>query len=173
MNKSNLNYLLAIALIALMCVPVRARGQGSATAQSWRTSWTSFVEAIDSFRKQNKEFPQASFQMVTSGQPVPDKWLVMKQFNGRVTFEGTFRRVTTDSLMEGMTAKLEFEMPKSPVAGAVLHLYPSAASLPTWKTLPTGAITKYSAVVTGVSGVEPLPGRIGYIVLLQNAEPLK
>jgi hypothetical protein len=39
----------------------------------------------------------------------------MKRFNGPVVFEGTLKGVTTDSLMDGMAAKVEFEMPR--VAG--------------------------------------------------------
>jgi hypothetical protein len=173
MNRFAMVFLLSGAVVALLHVPLRAGGQRGTAAPAWRTSWVALVEAVNGYKKANKEFLEATFQMMLKGQRVPEKWAVMKEFSGRVTFEGTFGGVTTEDLMDGMTAKLNFVMPKSPVSGFVVHIYPSAASIPAWKAMPTGEAARFRAVITGVAGVEAIPGRFGPVTLLENAEPTK
>lgn len=162
-------------IVTLAQSPTAARGAGRAsqgTGQAWRTSWEAFGQAIDDYRKTAKEFPQASFQSLAKGQPVPETWAVMKVFTGQVTFEGTLKALDEKSVMDGMPFKLEFDFPgKSPVAWK--HIYPKATAIDAWKATKPGTQVKFRATVRGVAGMEPIKDAFAYMVLLQDAEIVK
>lgn len=163
---------LVTVLIAALFHPLVHAAQRDANNPQWRSSWVVFVEAIDAYRKSGGELPAATFDMLLRGQRVPEKAVVMKQFGGQVTFDGTFQGVTTDDLMEGTAAKVTIEMPKA-AAGALLHLYASSRSVAAWRSVPAGTSVKFAATIAGIAVTEPIPGRFGHIVVLENAEPVK
>lgn len=71
--------------------------------------------------------------------------------------------------------------PDEPSERVVLaHIYPTAASIPTWRRMSPDTPVKFRAKLTGVALMPEFvvasfntPNRIvGYVVLLQEAEPL-
>jgi hypothetical protein len=151
------------------------RGTGRAAAPvstpAWRTSWQAFSQAIDDYRKTEKEFPQASFQSLVKGQPVPETWAVMKTFTGQVTFEGTLKGFDEKNVMDGQPFKLDLDLGQSLIAWK--HIYPKATSVDAWKAVQPGTMVKFRAAIKGVAGANPLKDAFAYMVLLQDAEIVK
>ena len=149
---------------------------GGAATEPWRSSWTRFVQAIEEWRSAGNVVPTASFDSLIKGDPVPLSLPVMKRFGGTVTFEGNFKGVITHAMMNGMQAKLDLDLPDSKGTAAdhkfegMAHVYPAAGAIDNWKAVKAGTAVRFRAVVKGVAMMEPSPGKIAYIVLLQDAQ---
>jgi hypothetical protein len=148
------------------------------TTEAWRSSWSAFVQAVEQWRAAGNTVPTASFESLIKGDPMPPDLPAMKKFGGAVTFEGTFKAVGTYAMMSGMTAKIQLDLPASKGKAAdhafegMAHIYPATDAIGVWKAIPAGSVVKFRAVVKGVAAMEPSPGRLAYIVLLQDARPL-
>jgi len=142
----------------------------------WRTSWSNFTEAVEAYQKLAYELPSSakafpeirSMKAMATGERVPDTWEGMKRFGGEVTFEGRFKAVTTEDLMEGMTAKLEIEMPPSRFKG--LNIYPKATKVASWKEIKPGTSVRFKAVVKGIGYISLFGVVKSYMLLLEEAE---
>jgi len=119
--------------------------------------------------------------MVT-GARTPEGEGFMKTINGYVTFEGKFQGISADKadMLEGMTAKLKIEMDqkKPPAVLVFANIYPSTASLPTWREAKKGKIVRFRAKITGIAAMasfirSQLPRGMGYVALLEDAEPVQ
>jgi hypothetical protein len=144
-----------------------------------RTSWSKFTEAVEAYQKvayqlphSAKAFPETtSINAMMAGERIPDTWEVMNRFGGKVTFEGRFKAVTTENLMEGMTAKLKIEMPPSRFGW--LNIYPKAATVASWKKIKPGTSVRFKAVVKGIGYISLFGVVQSYMLLLEEAEITK
>jgi hypothetical protein len=145
----------------------------SISQASWRSSWALFLEE---FLNSKIQVPRATEEAMETGKRESNDSDAMKRFGGEVLFEGTFRAITTEEVMQGMTKKIDINLPRPSSlqdkgdVGWIVHIYPKSGSIQTWESLKPGAKVSFRALVKGISGMSPLANTFVYSILLEEAE---
>lgn len=163
----------------------------AASAQVNAGPWTSWNTFFGTFLNSKVEIPVATEEDRRTGARWPSAQVerdrvknAIQRFGREVEFEGIFKRISTpkddedDDMIKGTNQKLVIDMPKPDAIknddiGLGVHIYPKSDSIQSWQSLKADTKVRFRAVCTGISASRPLPGVVGYTVLLEQAEVVK
>jgi hypothetical protein len=163
MSLKSTRVFLALTTLVSVVLTSRSIQAVESDAAQWRTSFDTFVKAID-------EFPLADVPICKPdagefvGERVSSDAAIMKRFGGKVEFGGIFQGiVTVESPPQHKREKIDSDLawPAGLSSNTTwrLHLYPKAGSLKAWRALKPKTTIKFRAVVTGISMYHPwIPG---------------
>ncbi|MCA1850754.1 MAG: hypothetical protein LC672_06825 [Acidobacteria bacterium] len=153
----------------------------SSDSSQWRTSFEAFAKAVDAVPLADVPWSKVEVGQL-SGKRVSGERAIMRQFGGRVVFDGVFNGFITDAPQrdpqdKGQKIDISMAWPDGLDRNSkhwTLHLYPKASSLKAWRALKPKTPIKFSADVTGITKFYPaIYGVVhlhGMSILLEEGE---